>query len=178
MWNSMDLLRSPQRGKGSISTYYRGIIQRPWGKWAIEISRVWLGTFNTAEEDAKAYDAEACRIRGNKAKVNFPQQNSPDAQTRAVKTNPQKALPTGNHTLQMPMFNQDFSLMNYTSDDSLGFVEEKPPLLGPDFIGHFASMKDQSGFQSFTPADGDTLCFTSKGATLSVVPNLDGKPGT
>ncbi|KAL9659352.1 hypothetical protein QQ045_024158 [Rhodiola kirilowii] len=65
-------------GKPAVGRRYVGVRQRPSGRWVAEIKdssqrvRLWLGTYDTPEEAARAYDEAARVLRGENARTNYP----------------------------------------------------------------------------------------------------------
>ncbi|KAI3722988.1 hypothetical protein L2E82_34245 [Cichorium intybus] len=73
-----EVINAERKEEGEKLRQYIGIRRRPWGKFAAEIrdstrcgKRVWLGTFNTAEEAALAYDQALYSMKGPSSVLNF-----------------------------------------------------------------------------------------------------------
>jgi hypothetical protein len=91
---SLSSRRRPLKAIPVNGKKFRGVRQRPWGKWVAEIrdpvkrQRVWLGIFDTAEEAAMVYDNTAIQLRGPNALTNFgtppPKEEKPEVNVASI----------------------------------------------------------------------------------------------
>ncbi|KAI3798368.1 hypothetical protein L1987_33642 [Smallanthus sonchifolius] len=113
-----------KNGYGNNNNKFIGVRQRPSGRWVAEIKdttqkiRMWLGTFETAEEAARAYDEAACLLRGSNTRTNFithVSHNSPLATRIRNLLNTKKMAKKRNQESSIPSVPCTISVANSTS---------------------------------------------------------------
>lgn len=123
---------------------YKGVRMRKWGKWVAEVrqpnsrDRIWLGSYDTAEEAARAYDAAVFCLRGPSAALNFPH-DPPDILAADELSPSQIQVAASKHARRL----------------AAGKLELKQPVVENLFFGEAADqMGSASSFGEFRVGEG------------------------
>ena len=151
-------MESKKSRKEGSSSKYKGVRKRKWGKWVSEIrlpnsrERIWLGSYDTPEKAARAFDAAALCLRGRKSGAfNFPRdlpdiplQNLPPSEVQAVASRFANESPPPDSPSDSPSdaFPTAEDALDWSFIDSAGSDDPTVEIGGPAWPSFYDAMDD------------------------------------
>ncbi|CAI9297541.1 unnamed protein product [Lactuca saligna] len=143
---------------------YKGVRMRKWGKWVAEVrqpnsrDRIWLGSYDTAEEAARAYDAALFCLRGPSALINFPA-HPPDIPVTADLSPSQIQVAASRHARGL---STDSSSLAQVGNPKTGYQEDPESNIFRDYRSYFPAEDGGGGGGGDGGGDDENVVFETQ----------------